>query len=196
MIISNPGRNHSYLLCVGRQEEFRWKDFLAFPFVWSFSIVLLSPSPSLSPSLSLSLSLSWEVNWSRSLIFFLSRFDLSNFYKDDQNGLEFKGPPWDPLRVLVNLAAWNMFVLVPIFYCAIFSFRKAKDLVPGKYDSEHFYLIKGATLQLHWISSFLFHNEPRHQWVWTTETEGQQQFRSKDQFCCLVAWGDFELIQV
>ena len=47
------------------------------------------------------------------------------------SGYEFKGPLWHPVRLLPNLVTWNMFILVPIFYCAIFKFRKSQDLTRG-----------------------------------------------------------------
>ena len=45
--------------------------------------------------------------------------------------MEFTGPLWDPVRVFWNLTSFSMFLVVPAFYCAIFKFRKAQDLMPG-----------------------------------------------------------------
>ena len=61
----------------------------------------------------------------------LSRYDTSDFFGSYHNGLELQGPLWDPIRICANLLSLNSFVVVPIFYCAIFKFRRAQDLVPG-----------------------------------------------------------------
>ena len=61
----------------------------------------------------------------------LSRYDTSDFFGSYHNGLELQGPLWDPIRICANLLSLNTFVVVPIFYCAIFKFRRAQDLVPG-----------------------------------------------------------------
>ena len=61
----------------------------------------------------------------------LSRYDTSDFFGSFHNGLELQGPLWDPIRICANLLSLNTFVVVPIFYCAIFKFRRTQDLVPG-----------------------------------------------------------------
>ena len=63
----------------------------------------------------------------------LLRYNLADFYGNIEHGVEFKGPAWDPIRVFANLTTWNMFVIVPIFYGAIFKFRRKQDMTPGKY---------------------------------------------------------------
>ena len=63
----------------------------------------------------------------------LLRYNLADFYGNIEHGVEFKGPAWDPIRVFANLTTWNMFVIVPIFYGAIFKFRRRQDMTPGKY---------------------------------------------------------------
>ena len=62
------------------------------------------------------------------------RYNETDFYASPgPSGVELKGPFWHPLRLLSNLTAWNMFILVPIFYCTIFKFRKSQDLTAGTY---------------------------------------------------------------
>ena len=98
LIVVNSEQSHSYLLCVGREEVFRWISNLIY-------------------------------------IFFFFRYNHADFYaRPGPSGLEFKGPLWHPLRLLTNLATWNMFILVPIFYYNIFKFRKSQDLTPGTYN--------------------------------------------------------------
>ena len=46
--------------------------------------------------------------------------------------MEFKGPLWQPTRAFANLTAWSMFILVPIFYRAIFKFRRVHAMTAGK----------------------------------------------------------------
>ena len=68
--------------------------------------------------------------------FFFFSYNQTDFYASPgPRGVEFKGPLWHPLRLLSNLATWNMFVLVPVFYCAIFKFRRSHDLTAGTYIS-------------------------------------------------------------
>ena len=65
-------------------------------------------------------------------------YNQTDFYTNPgPHGLELKGPIWHPLRALANLAAWNMFILVPIFYWNIFKFRKAHALTTGKDGDEY-----------------------------------------------------------
>ena len=67
------------------------------------------------------------------LHFVFLRHDLTDFYANPgPTGIEFRGPMWQPIRAVYNLTAWNMFILVPIFYRAIFKFRKVQDLTAGK----------------------------------------------------------------
>ena len=61
----------------------------------------------------------------------LFRYNHTDFYGNQQHGVEFTGPLWDPVRVFWNLTSFSMFLVVPAFYCAIFKFRKAQDLTPG-----------------------------------------------------------------
>ena len=69
--------------------------------------------------------------------FFLFRYDHTDFFGSYQSGLEFKGPLWDPIRVCANLVSFSTFVVVPIFYYAIFMFRRAQDQHPGKRERKH-----------------------------------------------------------
>ena len=65
---------------------------------------------------------------------FFLRFDVSDFYANPgPTGLEFKGPLWSPFRAMYNLTTWNMFISVPLFYRAIFKFRRGQELMPGDY---------------------------------------------------------------
>ena len=72
---------------------------------------------------------------------FLFRYDTSDFYAGSVKGLEFKGPLWDPIRLLANLTTWSMFLVVPMFYCAIFKFRKAQNSTPGMMLSRQIHIL-------------------------------------------------------
>ena len=67
------------------------------------------------------------------LHFLFLSFDQTNFLADPSpSGIEFKGPLWQPTRAFANLTSWSMFILVPIFYRAIFKFRRVHALTAGK----------------------------------------------------------------
>ena len=60
------------------------------------------------------------------------RYDVTDFYATPgPTGLGFKGPLWSPFRAMYNLTTWNMFISVPLFYRAIFKFRRGQELTPG-----------------------------------------------------------------
>ena len=60
------------------------------------------------------------------------RYDVTDFYATPgPTGLGFKGPIWSPFRAMYNLTTWNMFISVPLFYRAIFKFRRGQELTPG-----------------------------------------------------------------
>ena len=62
------------------------------------------------------------------------RYDVTDFYATPgPTGLGFKGPLWSPFRAMYNLTTWNMFISVPLFYRAIFKFRRGQELMPGDY---------------------------------------------------------------
>ena len=46
-------------------------------------------------------------------------------------GMEFKGPLWHPFRAMYNLTTWGMFLTVPVFYLAIFKFRRGQESTAG-----------------------------------------------------------------
>ena len=50
-----------------------------------------------------------------------------------------KGPIWHLTRVILNLMSLSMFVLVPMFYLAIFKFRRNQvDTMSGKLIKNQF----------------------------------------------------------
>ena len=63
---------------------------------------------------------------------FLSYNQTDFFANPGPSGIEFKGAVWQPTRAFYNLINWSMFILVPIFYRAIFKFRRVQDLTAGK----------------------------------------------------------------
>ena len=79
------------------------------------------------------------------------RHDVTDFYATPgPTGLGFKGPLWSPFRAMYNLTTWNMFISVPLFYRAIFKFRRGQELMPGDY--------RKWTLQcMHYANSILHH---------------------------------------
>jgi len=86
-ILFNPELSRTYLLCVGREEQFS--------------------------------------------------YNLADFYRDSgPAGLEVKGSLWHLTRGTFNLGNFSMFILVPIFYLAIFMFRSNQAPVPGVSETE------------------------------------------------------------
>ena len=68
------------------------------------------------------------------------RYDVTDFYATPgPTGLGFKGPLWSPFRAMYNLTTWNMFISVPLFYRAIFKFRRGQELTPG--DSAYIFTV-------------------------------------------------------
>ena len=100
-IVFNIDLTHSYLLCVGKEEYFRWCV------------------------LHLTLGLGGDILHS-------PRYDPTDFYANPIHaGMEFKGPLWHPFRAMYNLTTWGMFLTVPVFYLAIFKFRRGQESTAG-----------------------------------------------------------------
>ena len=61
------------------------------------------------------------------------RYDPTDSYKESSpRGFMMKGSIWNLTRVILNLMSLSMFVLVPMFYLAIFKFRRNQvDTMPG-----------------------------------------------------------------
>lgn len=153
LILFKAELSYSYLLCLGREEVFRWISNLF---------------------------------WNN--VLFFSRYDQTDFYASPgPSGYEFKGPLWHPVRLFPNLVTWNMFILAPIFYCAIFKFRKSQDLTPGTYTTRilrfHSFVIS------RWTGLIIIYNFGRYQWDWKEEKEGEQPLHHQNQFHCLAARG-------
>ena len=76
------------------------------------------------------------LDFSLSCIYMFSSFSSYNqtdfLANPGPSGMEFKGPLWQPTRAFANLTAWSMFILVPIFYRAIFKFRRVHAMTAGK----------------------------------------------------------------
>ena len=104
-----------------------------------FSSSSHSASPSLSTLTKLRVSFSVLAKRSFSGVFLpktfamvFPRYDVTDFYATPgPTGLGFKGPLWSPFRAMYNLTTWNMFISVPLFYRAIFKFRRGQELTPG-----------------------------------------------------------------
>ena len=62
------------------------------------------------------------------------RYDPTDSYKESSpRGFMMKGSIWNLTRVILNLMSLSMFVLVPMFYFAIFKFRRNQvDTMSGK----------------------------------------------------------------
>ena len=62
------------------------------------------------------------------------RYDPTDSYKQSSpRGFMMKGSIWNLTRVILNLMSLSMFVLVPMFYLAIFKFRRNQvDTMSGK----------------------------------------------------------------
>ena len=114
------------------------------------------------------------------MIFFL-RFDVSDFYATPgPTGLEFKGPLWSPFRAMYNLTTWNMFISVPLFYRAIFKFRRGQELMPGDYR-------KWA---LHCMQPLCYITPTtRHLWDGEKKKKRKQLLHHTDHIHCLAPWG-------
>ena len=70
-------------------------------------------------------------------IFHSPRYNPTDFYaKPIPTGVEFKGPLWHPFRALYNLTTWGMFLFVPVFYLAIFKFRRGQEFIAGSDEIE------------------------------------------------------------
>ena len=105
-IVFNIDLTHSYLLCVGKEEYFRCV-------------------------LHLTLGLGGDILHS-------PRYDPTDFYADTSPipaGMEFKGPLWHPFRAMYNLTTWGMFLTDPVFYLAIFKFRRGQESTAGRYEN-------------------------------------------------------------
>ena len=164
LMVCNLDRIQTYLLCVGRQEVFR-----SFPIYFLFYFYFSSSFCSIVAKT------------------FLFRYNIADFYAGSEKGLEFKGPLWDPIRLLANLTTWNMFLVVPMFYCAIFKFRKAQNSTPGMMLAKtnpysHVRHSKVRLVVFHILYS-------RTQWHWKEEEEGKQHFLNKDLFHWLASRG-------
>ena len=55
------------------------------------------------------------------------RFDIENFARQFQGGIEIKLPFFHPFRLSVNMAVFSHIFVVPILYFTIFTFRKKQD---------------------------------------------------------------------
>ena len=70
-------------------------------------------------------------------IFHSPRYNPTDFYaKPIPIGVEFKGPLWHPFRALYNFTTWGMFLFVPVFYLAIFKFRRGQEFIAGSNEIE------------------------------------------------------------
>ena len=100
-MVFNADLTHSYLLCVGKEEYFRWCV------------------------LHLTLGLSGDILHSPRY------HPTDFYDNPTPAGMEFKGPLWHPFRAMYNLTTWGMFLTVLVFYLAIFKFRRGQESTSG-----------------------------------------------------------------
>ena len=103
------------------------------------------------------------------------RYDPTDSYKESSpRGFMMKGSIWNLTRVILNLMSLSMFVLVPMFYLAIFKFRRNQvDTMPGM-------LVENQIIWDFWS---------RCQRDWAPKEERKQLFHQQGHLHCLADRG-------